>query len=418
MAPQYSIVLINKKYNDYYVKIGEWLSNGIKIFWFGDTDSVATLNSNYSDFAKSFLLNCYAFSLHNCFGEVIDGQDESKILSKVAAVTTSFNYEQYKIEHCYPEEHIMVEASAGTGKTTVMIDRVMYLLHTVSNIKLSDIAMITFTNEATAQMQKRLQETLLTRYRLTRNNKYLHYLEEQANMQISTIDSFSFDLIKKCGVVGGFSQQLKIKSLNYERKELIKDILDKLAISNQSVTSQFGVSYYKTTKLIDSFWNRVAELGLNTNEVLSIVKKKAMSTVKSIGTRAIESDAVRIEHLKHIPEVVNVAKDVAIKGLDVMNEGMQSVKDISKDMLSTYKDCANTALTEASKDCYSAEEKKDFFKIAGDFANKGAEQGERSQDRSIIIISEVKRIVGLLCLPIAIYVGGKYIVYPFFTKNK
>lgn len=270
MAPQYSIVLINKKYNDYYVKIGEWLSNGIKIFWFGDTDSVATLNSNYSDFAKSFLLNCYAFSLHNCFGEVIDGQDESKILSKVAAVTTSFNYEQYKIEHCYPEEHIMVEASAGTGKTTVMIDRVMYLLHTVSNIKLSDIAMITFTNEATAQMQKRLQETLLTRYRLTRNNKYLHYLEEQANMQISTIDSFSFDLIKKCGVVGGFSQQLKIKSLNYERKELIKDILDKLAISNQSVTSQFGVSYYKTTKLIDSFWNRVAELGLNTNEVLSM----------------------------------------------------------------------------------------------------------------------------------------------------
>lgn len=150
----------------------------------------------------------------------------------------------------------------------------------------------------------------------------------------------------------------------------------------------------------------------------SIVKKKAMSTVKSIGTRAIESDAVRIEHLKHIPEVVNVAKDVAIKGLDVMNEEMQSVKDISKDMLSTYKDCANTALTEASKDCYSAEEKKDFFKIAGDFANKGAEQGERSQDRSIIIISEVKRIVGLLCLPIAIYVGGKYIVYPFFTKNK
>lgn len=150
----------------------------------------------------------------------------------------------------------------------------------------------------------------------------------------------------------------------------------------------------------------------------SIVKNKAVSAVKSIGTRAIESDAVKIERLMHIPEVVNVAKDVAIKGLDVVNEGMKSIKDISKDTLSTYKDCANAALTEANKECYSAEEKKEFLNIAGDFADRGAEHGEKSQDHSIHIISEVKKIVGLLCVSIAIYVGGKYIVPPFSTKNK
>ena len=336
MAPQYSIVLINKDYNDCHNIIGEWLSNGIKVFWFGEPDSISKLNSDYSEFAKSYLLNCYVLSIHTCFGEVIDGRDESNVLSKVAAVTPKFNYEQYKIEHCYPGDHIIVEASAGTGKTTVMIDRIMYLLHTVPNIRLADVAMITFTNEATAQMQKRLQEALLTRYLLTRNSKYLRYLEEQPNMQISTIDSFSFDLIKKCGVVGGFSQQLKIKSLNYERKELIKDILDKLAISHQSVISQFGVSYYQTIKLIDAFWNRVAELGLNTNQVLAMQWGNGVNddsqlfqeTLKKlIGYLAEEyaeskrvNDAVTIQELKR--DIIKLLP-IAVKNNIIDNLGFQ-----------------------------------------------------------------------------------------------
>ncbi len=51
----------------------------------------------------------------------------------------------------------MVKASAGTGKTTVMIDRILYLMHMVPDLDMSEIFMITFTNEATNQMNDRLQ---------------------------------------------------------------------------------------------------------------------------------------------------------------------------------------------------------------------------------------------------------------------
>lgn len=47
-------------------------------------------------------------------------------------------------------------------KAKVMIDRIMFLMHTVEDLHMSDIYMITFTNDATNEMNKRLHETLMT----------------------------------------------------------------------------------------------------------------------------------------------------------------------------------------------------------------------------------------------------------------
>ncbi|MBB6621766.1 UvrD-helicase domain-containing protein, partial [Proteus mirabilis] len=89
----------------------------------------------------------------------------------------AFNAAQYRVEHCAESEHIVVKASAGTGKTTVMIDRILYLMHMVPGLQMSDIYMITFTNEATNQMNRRLQEVLFKKYALTKNKRYLNWLE-------------------------------------------------------------------------------------------------------------------------------------------------------------------------------------------------------------------------------------------------
>ncbi len=56
------------------------------------------------------------------------------------------------------DANIVVKASAGTWKTTVMIDRILYLMHMVLDLDMSEIYRITFTNEATNQMNDRLQE--------------------------------------------------------------------------------------------------------------------------------------------------------------------------------------------------------------------------------------------------------------------
>ena len=90
----------------------------------------------------------------------MDGADNEGILSILAKKCPKFNIAQYKVEHCKEDEHIVVQASAGTGKTKVMVDRIMYLMHTVPDLHMSDIYMITFTNDATNHMNQRLQDAL------------------------------------------------------------------------------------------------------------------------------------------------------------------------------------------------------------------------------------------------------------------
>lgn len=270
MEPKYSILLCNQSYDQYKNHINGWLAQGIKVFWFGTEKDKLTLQQQYPAFCKAYLMNCFVVPGYVAKGVVVDGQNGNVLISTLEKLIPMFNVAQYRVEHCLVDSHIVVEASAGTGKTTVMIDRIMYMLHTVPGIQVSDIAMITFTNEATAQMSIRLQEVLLTRYRLTKSPKYLQWMEEQANMQVSTIDSFSFTMLKRCGIVGGFSQSVRIRTLNYERKELIRDLLNRVAKTGVSVSSQFGLSYYKTANLIDSFWGRVAQLGLSADSVLAM----------------------------------------------------------------------------------------------------------------------------------------------------
>lgn len=270
MNPKYSVLLYNKNYGEFREKIQAWLTSGIKVFWFGTKESVSTLQKEYNNYCQAYLLLTYPQVEQNRSFVVVDGACEEKTTEFLGTMYPDFNVEQYCVEHCKTDGHIVVEASAGTGKTTVMIDRIMFLLHTVPDIKLSDIAMITFTNEATNQMRLRLQKVLLNRYKLTRSKKYLYWLENQADMTISTIDSFSYGLIKKCGVVSGLSQGVRIKTLTHERKELIKDTINRLAVVNSNVISQFGLSYYSVSSLTDRFWIKIAQLGLAPKNVVSL----------------------------------------------------------------------------------------------------------------------------------------------------
>ena len=57
------------------------------------------------------------------------------------------------------DENMVVEAGAGTGKTTSLVDRVVALI-TTGRASMSDIAAITFTEAAAAELRSRIGETL------------------------------------------------------------------------------------------------------------------------------------------------------------------------------------------------------------------------------------------------------------------
>lgn len=94
---------------------------------------------------------------------------------------------------------IIVSAAAGSGKTSVLVERLLGILSDTENrIPADRIVVVTFTNDAAAQMKQRLSAALSQAIEKDPDNLWL--CRQQALLQtakISTIHSFCFDLIRE-----------------------------------------------------------------------------------------------------------------------------------------------------------------------------------------------------------------------------
>lgn len=267
MTPRYSILLSNQSIEEYRGQIYLWLHQGIKVIWFGNDEEVRLLKAEYPAFAKAFLLLAYTIPVSEK-KVIVDGNDPDHFVEHVLqSKCPLFNSAQYLVEHCDPDKHVIVQASAGTGKTTVMIDRILFLLHTQPDLHLSEVFMITFTNDAAQQMNQRLQDALMRRYDLTGNQQYLRWVEEQSQMNVSTIHSFAYYMLKEYGIGESFTKNLSIRSFQYEQRELIKDTIDGMIDENQKVLDQLGVPFYRANSMVGDFWNGFAKLGISHRDV-------------------------------------------------------------------------------------------------------------------------------------------------------
>lgn len=269
MDPKYSVVLCGQSLNEYKDRIGEWLSQGMKIIWLGSDASCKELIDAYEPFAKAFLLQCFE-NISGLRDVILDGNDPKGIIDDLESTCPLFNAAQYKVEHCSANEHMIIQASAGTGKTTVMIDRIMYLMHTVPDLHMYDIYMITFTVAATNQMNQRLQEVLQKRFQLTKQIKYLTWLEEQSCMHISTVHSFAYNMLRQVGIRDGFSSSIDIRTFNQERSDLVFSKLDEAFDKEKTIVDNFGMPLYKTKQVIDSFWRQFSIKGISHKDILEM----------------------------------------------------------------------------------------------------------------------------------------------------
>jgi len=112
------------------------------------------------------------------------------------------------------DHNVVVMAGAGTGKTTILVNRILnLLLREPSPLAITEIVALTFTNKAATEMKKRLREQLLrlteltddfisifrTRYHLSAaqvGERAKVALEQIDKAQIGTLHSFAAHLLR------------------------------------------------------------------------------------------------------------------------------------------------------------------------------------------------------------------------------
>jgi ATP-dependent helicase/nuclease subunit A len=110
------------------------------------------------------------------------------------------------------DKTLLVSAAAGSGKTAVLTERIIRtLLDESSDVLISDMLIVTFTNAATSEMRERIASTIRERLRLFPENERL---ERQLNLlplaKISTIDSFCNEIVRENAERFGISPKYRI----------------------------------------------------------------------------------------------------------------------------------------------------------------------------------------------------------------
>jgi ATP-dependent exoDNAse (exonuclease V) beta subunit len=365
---KYSIVLFySTKFNKIDIKyIKELLNNGIKVIIFlnkgvDQSNLIEEIKKEVSDLDKfkgAKLLQLYELNkkINKADTFIVDGKEISK-LDIIANASDKFNFEQYKVEHMSKDANIAIEAGAGTGKTTVMIDRVMYLLHMEENINLDDIIMITFTREATQNMRHKLQKALLTRYKLTKKERYLNYIEQESKMSIKTIHSFAKYLISKLGTISGYGTNVEIRSFKHDRNELILNILDRYLNESDNIKNYIKMELYKFKDIIDIFWNKLETEGISYGDIESFDwgttddnSKTIHEIIKKI-FKDLEQEFSEIKRLENAVSLKDITRELDYiikanpankKGTNLQIEG--KIKPIKYLFVDEFQDTDNTQI--------------------------------------------------------------------------
>ena len=180
-----------------------------------------------------------------------------------------FNSQQFEIVHSKVDTNILIKAGAGTGKTTAMINRILFLKHINKYFKLNEVVLITFTNEASIQMRERLIKRIEEYYNLTKDNKYLKWLDEVANMRIKTIHSFARDVLERHGEHLGFYDNFKITTFKHKRYKLIEKYIEEFKNSTEGhIYKQFErIPQYELIRKIVAIIEKLDNFAVDTNSI-------------------------------------------------------------------------------------------------------------------------------------------------------
>lgn len=330
-----SILLLLNKMNDEFQKRD--INPGRNLRW----EFQKKLSFNSKDaFMQIFNFDLYLIpdSIEICNSiEIKDGQIEGNENElNLLGAHTSFNIDQYNIEHANPHNNILVEAGAGTGKTYSMISRISYLCNKlnpeITDLE-KDLVMVTFTNKAADNMKSRLKQLFLNYFILTGNTKYLDQVETINNVRINTIHKYVIDILRKNSLYTGLSKNFQVANNGYLRGKIYDEYLNEYLENEEQINEDYlntlVIPVFQLKKrlieLADQFWQKNidlesitdSKLGRPVNNVLPDLNKMILNII-------VPSEREYIEELKNKDQID--LKTCIIELYRILNTNLKSIR--------------------------------------------------------------------------------------------
>ena len=124
---------------------------------------------------------------------------------------------------------LLVSAAAGSGKTKVLVDRLMsYLTDPVTPASLDDFLIITYTKAAAAELRGKISDKLAAYIAEHPENRHMQQQIQRLYLaKISTVHAFCADLLREYAYKLDISADFRIAEEN-ECQEMMRSVLDKL----------------------------------------------------------------------------------------------------------------------------------------------------------------------------------------------
>ncbi len=208
------------------------------------------------------------------------------------------------------EKHVCVTAGAGSGKTTVLVERYLKILREGNVETPREIVAITFTEKAAAEMKERIIEELSVQENtdgLEPDNSLQHFREEMNSAHISTIHAFCSRILREFpfqagvpanfGVLSGIDQKLLLQ-------RTIRDTLREIAIDTQdrhrSELTRLLQRYGGQQKLVDFFSTMI-----NRRDVLEHLMQEIYQDREVDGIRRNWEQSTRMELMATVDRLMS-----------------------------------------------------------------------------------------------------------------
>ena len=171
--------------------------------------------------------------------------------------------EQEKVLH-NDKKNMLVSASAGSGKTYIMIKYITKLI-CEDRIPVSNFLVLTFTKAAATEMKERLQKRL---QEMGKDEFVVEQIDSLSTANISTIHAFCEKNLKKYANLLGINENFAIADENLSQK-IRQNAFD---IALKKFNEEFENEYYE---LISNFKNNKSKLQEIMFEIESLVNSIA-----------------------------------------------------------------------------------------------------------------------------------------------